>query len=84
MYVRFRRQALRDGRHFQSGDAATLFLNRSLISSDEVDVLLLVMLRNAGRIIQHAEGRRLQLTGQPAGNGLRLSFKRLVIKLRAQ
>jgi superfamily I DNA/RNA helicase len=64
MYVRFRRQALREGRHFQSDDAATLFLNRSLISSDEVDVLLLVMLRNARRIIQHAEGRRLQLTGQ--------------------
>lgn len=64
MYVRFRRQALRDGRHFQSDDASTLFLNRSLISSDEVDVLLLVMLRNARRIIQHAEGRRLQLTGQ--------------------
>ena len=64
MYVRFRRQALRDGRHFQSDDAATLFLNRSLISSDEVDVLLLVMLRNARRIIQHSEGRRLQMTGQ--------------------
>ena len=64
MYVRFRRQALRDRRHFQSEDATTLFLNRSLISSDEVDVLLLVMLRNARRIIQYVEGRRLQLTGQ--------------------
>jgi UvrD-like helicase C-terminal domain len=64
MYARFRRQALRDGRHFQSNDAATQFLNRSLISSEEVDVLLLVMLRNARRIIQYSEGRRLQFTGQ--------------------
>jgi UvrD-like helicase C-terminal domain len=64
MYARFRRQAARDGRHFVSGDATAQFLNRNLISADEVDALLLVMLRNARRLAKYADGRRIDPTTQ--------------------
>jgi hypothetical protein len=58
MYARFRRDAVREGRHFVSGETATAFLARGGITRDEVDVLLLVMLRNARRLCQY-DGRRL-------------------------
>jgi hypothetical protein len=64
MYARFRRQSIREGRHFASSEATTDFVTRNRISPDEVDVLMLVMLRNARRIIQYPDGRRLELTTQ--------------------
>jgi hypothetical protein len=57
MYARFRRQMMREGRHFVSNEATTDFVNRNMVSPDEVDVVLLVMLRNARRVLQHVEGR---------------------------
>jgi hypothetical protein len=62
MYARFRRQALREGRHFLSNEATTNFFLRNRISPDEVDILILIMLRNARRIVQHPDGRRLEST----------------------
>lgn len=61
MYTRFRRQAARDARHFVQETPALQFLSRNLISPDEIDVLLLVMLRNARRLSQYAESRRINL-----------------------
>jgi hypothetical protein len=52
MYTRFRRDALREGRHF-GGEATSEFFVGGRITPDEVDVLLLVMLRNARRLLQH-------------------------------
>jgi hypothetical protein len=60
MYARFRRQAVREERHFRLSDATTNFLARNRISPDEADVLLLVTLRNARRIIQYPDGRRME------------------------
>lgn len=60
MYSRFRRQAVREGRHFVASDATTDFLARNRISPDEADVLVLVMLRNARRIVQYPDGRRVE------------------------
>jgi hypothetical protein len=60
MYARFRREALREGRHFGAGEATSGFLLSSRITPDEVDVLLLVMLRNARRLLQH-DRRRLDV-----------------------
>jgi len=64
MYSRFRRQATREGRHFLPGAATAEFFNRNKISHDEVDVVMLVMLRNARRIVQSPDGRRLETTTQ--------------------
>ena len=64
MYARFRRQAMREGRHFVLNEATTDFFIRNRISPDEVDVLTLVMLRNARRIVQYPDGRRLELSTQ--------------------
>ncbi len=64
MYARFRRQVVRDGRHFVLNEATTNFFVRNKISPDEVDVLMLVMLRNARRIAQYPDGKRLELTTQ--------------------
>jgi UvrD-like helicase C-terminal domain len=60
MYARFRRQALREGRHFLSSEATTNFFVRNRISPDEADALTLVMLRNARRIVQYPDGRRIE------------------------
>ena len=60
MYARFRREALRDGRHYRAGEATSGFFAGSRITPDEVDVLLLVMLRNARRLLQH-DRRRLDV-----------------------
>jgi hypothetical protein len=64
LYTRFRRQAAREGRHFRSGEETVQFVNRNLISWDEVDALLLVMLRNARRLVAYADGRRVDPTAQ--------------------
>jgi hypothetical protein len=60
VYARFRRQSMREGRHFATTEATTSFLGRNKITPDEVDVLTLVMLRNARSILQYAPGRRLE------------------------
>jgi hypothetical protein len=60
MYARFRRQAMREGRHFVSSEATTNFFVRNRISPDEADALTLVMLRNARRIVQYPDGRRIE------------------------
>lgn len=60
MYPRFRRQALKEGRHFIVNEATADFFVRNRISPDEVDVLLLVMLRNARRIVAYPDGRRME------------------------
>lgn len=60
MYARFRRLAVREGRHFLASDTTTTFLARNRVSSDETDVLVLVMLRNARRIAQYPDGRRIE------------------------
>jgi hypothetical protein len=57
MYARFRRQMMREGRHFLTNEAAIDFVNRNMVSPDEVDVMLLVMLRNARRVLRRVEGR---------------------------
>jgi hypothetical protein len=44
LYARFRREALRGGRHFVRGTATVEFLNGNRISPDELDVLILIML----------------------------------------
>jgi UvrD-like helicase C-terminal domain len=54
-YARFRRQQVRDGGLFISDETTNTFVARNFISRDEVDVLLLVMLRNA-RLVLHASG----------------------------
>ncbi len=64
MYARFRREAARGGRHFAAGSATTDFFNRNRISPDEVDVLILVMLRNARRILVSPGAERLEVTTQ--------------------
>lgn len=64
MYARFRRQALREGRHFVVNEATTTFVARNKLSPDEADVLTLVMLRNARRIVQYPDGRRLESSTQ--------------------
>jgi hypothetical protein len=64
LYARFRRQAAREGRHFRSGEDTVRFLNRNFISADEVDALLLTMLRNARRLAVYADGRRIDPTAQ--------------------
>jgi hypothetical protein len=64
MYARFRRQAMREGRHFVLNEETTTFFNRNRISTDEADVLVLVMLRNARRIVQYPDGKRLELSTQ--------------------
>ena len=58
VYARFRRQMIREGRHFVPDRAATECFSRNMISPDEVDVLLLVMLRNARRVLGYVDGRR--------------------------
>ncbi len=47
-----------------SEDVTTQFLNRNLISGDEVDALILVMLRHARRLSRYADSRRIDLSGQ--------------------
>ncbi|WP_439401428.1 ATP-binding domain-containing protein [Bradyrhizobium sp. DASA03068] len=65
LYARFRRQAARDGRHFRAGDETAHFLDRNLISEDELDALLLVLLRNVRRLVAYADSRRIEQTAQP-------------------
>lgn len=64
MYARFRRHALREGRHYISSETTTNYVNREKLSPDETDVLVLVMLRNARRIMQYPDGRRLESPSQ--------------------
>jgi hypothetical protein len=60
IYARFRREALREGRHFRVGETTSAFFAGSKITPDEVDVLLLIMLRSARRLMQH-DRRRLDV-----------------------
>jgi superfamily I DNA/RNA helicase len=60
LYGRFRRQSVRDGRHFAAREATTTFLARNKITPDEVDVVILVMLRHARDLLQYSPGRRLE------------------------
>ncbi|MEX1205675.1 MAG: ATP-binding domain-containing protein [Dongiaceae bacterium] len=62
MYTRFRRQALRESRYFRP--AAAEFFERDRISPDETDILILAMLRNARRVLQHPDGRRIETNTQ--------------------
>lgn len=64
LYARFRREALRSGRHFVPGTTTLEFLNGNRISPDELDVLILIMLRNARRIIGSPGGERLDVVTQ--------------------
>jgi superfamily I DNA/RNA helicase len=60
LYARFRGQSVRDGRHFIPGEATTNFFARNKITPDEVDVVILVMLRNARVLLQYSARRRLE------------------------
>jgi superfamily I DNA/RNA helicase len=55
MYSSFRREALREGRHYQASDDVRNFIARNRITPDEVDVLLLIALRHARRIIYYSD-----------------------------
>jgi hypothetical protein len=66
LYAGFRRQAMREARHFLNDKATQVFVSQNRISRDEVDILLLVMLRNSRRILQASGGRNLDV---PAGYG---------------
>lgn len=59
LYARFRRQSMREGRHFAQNDATTTFVGHSRITPDEVDVVILVMLRNTRGVLQFSAARRL-------------------------
>ncbi|WP_253575077.1 ATP-dependent helicase [Bradyrhizobium japonicum] len=64
LYARFRRQVTREGKHFRAGEEAGRFIDRNLISTGELDALLLVMLRNVRRLIAYADSRRIESTAQ--------------------
>jgi superfamily I DNA/RNA helicase len=55
---------MREGHHFVSSEATTNFFGRNRISPDEADALMLVMLRNARRIVQYPDGRRMETATQ--------------------
>jgi hypothetical protein len=57
-YGRFRRQMIREGRYFTSDQAIVDLVSRNMISPDEVDIVLLAMLRNARRVWRDGGGRR--------------------------
>src|SRR5262249_14225578 len=57
-YARFRRDANRDGQHYRGVEETAEFISGARISPEEVDVLLLAMLRNTRRLLQH-DRRRL-------------------------
>lgn len=57
-YSRFRRQMIREGRHYTSDEAVAEAASSSLISPDEVDIVLLAMLRNARRVVRNVDARR--------------------------
>lgn len=60
-YVSFRRDALREGRHFSGSDAAREFVGSNRIAPDELDVLILIMLRHARRLLASPGPERLEL-----------------------
>jgi hypothetical protein len=60
IYAQFRREALREDRHYVNEGSISEFFASSRITPDEVDILLLVMLRNARRLLQH-DRRRLSV-----------------------
>jgi hypothetical protein len=57
-YARFRRQMIREGRYYVADDAVGDATNRNMISTDELDAVLLVILRNARRVLRHVDARR--------------------------
>lgn len=59
IYARLRREALREGRIFRPEAAPAFSSNR--ISPHETDALILIILRNARRLLQHGDGSRLKL-----------------------
>ncbi|MBR0848435.1 ATP-binding domain-containing protein [Bradyrhizobium diazoefficiens] len=60
-YASFRRDALKEGRHFSASDAVKEFVSGNKISPDEIDVLVLVMLRHARRLLASPGPERLEL-----------------------
>ena len=58
IYARFRQQSMKDGRLFRPD--ATRLIRANVIGSDEADVLILVMLRNARRLLEYGSGYRIQ------------------------
>jgi hypothetical protein len=64
LYSRFRRQAAREGKHFRLGEETARFVDRNLITTDELDALLLVMLRNVRRLVSYSDSRRIDLMAQ--------------------
>lgn len=57
-YARFRRQMIREGKHYIASEAVAESVSRNMISPDEVDAILLVTLRNARRVLRHMDTRR--------------------------
>jgi hypothetical protein len=64
MYRRYRRESAKDARHFAAGAAMQEAINRNRIGPDEVDVLILVMMRNARQIIRAAGREGLESATQ--------------------
>jgi hypothetical protein len=57
-YARFRRQMIREGKYYVSNEAGAEAVSRNMVSPDEVDVVLLAMLRTARRVLRHVTARR--------------------------
>lgn len=64
-YARFRRQALREGRHFRASENSSNHIDRDLMSADELDALLLAMLRNSRRLAVYSRARRMDAADEP-------------------
>ena len=64
IYARFRRQAVKEGRHFITDKGVASYISRNLISDAEIDVVLLVMLRHARRLSLFVARRRIDLKVQ--------------------
>lgn len=64
LYARYRRQSARDNRHFATSESTINFFARKRITPDEVDVVTLVMLRNARSLLQYGNGQRLETSTQ--------------------
>jgi hypothetical protein len=63
IYSRFRRVSLKEGSEFFRRE--TDAVDKSLISPDEVDILILVMLRNARYLLQPRPGERIESFTSP-------------------
>lgn len=57
MYARFRREAIRAGRHYNNNEETSTFISGGRITAAELDLVLLVMLRNTRRLLQYDKRR---------------------------